>query len=115
MIIKLEHLAIAAPTPSLYAVNKDKASTLPYIPKDHKYGSTRVAFLDSRPRVAGHMPVQVALAQLQGALPGISLDWADDQQLLELAPVLQVTSEAREHCFPMRGEKTFYPCNTTHS
>ena len=55
MIIKLENLAIAAPTPSLYAVNKDKASPLPYIPKDHKNGSPRVAPLDSRPKVAGHM------------------------------------------------------------
>jgi hypothetical protein len=41
------------------------------------------------------MTVQVAIAQLQGALSGISLDWADDQQLLELVPVLQVTLEAR--------------------
>jgi hypothetical protein len=61
MIIKLENLAIAAPTPSLYAVNKDKASTLPYIPKDHKNGSPRVTPLRSCAKVAGRMPVQVAI------------------------------------------------------
>jgi hypothetical protein len=57
------------------------------------------------------MTVQVAVAQLQGALSGISLDRADDEQLLELVPVLQVTLEAREHSFPVRGEKTVYTCN----